>query len=115
NSNTAVTSEATLASADASTFTLNWTTNDANPWAMHFIAIGGAGVQARAISFGGPASVGLQQYNSIGFLPEVVVFDEGGVVLGPPLPSQHPWSGFRMGAATSSGRQWSVCAMDNWG
>lgn len=68
-----VTAEAALAGWSATSFTLNWTTNDATAALVHFIAIGGAEVSARLVSWPLPASTGTLAVTGVGFRPEVVL------------------------------------------
>ena len=49
--NAAVLAEADLQSWDATNFTLNWTTNNATAYVIHFIAIGGPAVSAKVVNW----------------------------------------------------------------
>ena len=46
-----VVAEADLSSWDSTNFTLNWTTNDVNPFVVHYIAIGGSDVSAKVVDW----------------------------------------------------------------
>ena len=46
-----VVAEADLSSWNDTTFTLNWTTNDAASYVIHYIAIGGSDIQARVVDW----------------------------------------------------------------
>src|SRR6185295_16937224 len=50
--------EADVASWNASSFTLDWTTNGASASMMHFVAVGGSGVASKVASWRAPSSPG---------------------------------------------------------
>jgi hypothetical protein len=80
--------EADLASWDAATFSLTWATNDADPVSIHYIAIGGAGVSARIVSWQAPTSPGNRAVGGVGFRPDTVLhFYSGAVFVNAP-----PWN-----------------------
>jgi hypothetical protein len=79
---------------------------------IHFIAIGGSGVKAKAIFFEGAAATGTQQVTSVGFSPDVLFFVGAGPKLGSP-PSQANLQKFQLGVADSNGEQWAIGTVDN--
>jgi hypothetical protein len=99
--------EADLVAWDASTFGVDWTSNDGTPMIIHFLAIGGTGVRARLVSWQGPAASGMVAV-PIGFAPEVLLsFHAGADMVGvPPRTMQHALFGFS--AAARGGGQWAA-------
>ena len=89
---------------DATNFTLNWLTNDANPYVIHFIAIGGAEVRAEMVSTNLHTTTGNRGIG-MNFKPDVVFL----------LPTQSQNTGVNTSAAAPSlgavdrhGNQWAV-------
>ena len=78
--------QAGLTSLDADGFTLNWTTNDANAYIIHYIALGGDVTNALAGTFNLLPGAGNQAVAGIGFQPDFVLF----------------WWSFTEGAETNS-------------
>lgn len=76
-STSAVLAAADLVSMDGNGFTINVTTGQATRWG--YVAIGGAGVRARAGVFDSRTTNGAQAYTGIGFQPRLLIFaGEGG-------------------------------------
>ena len=73
-----VVAEADLSSWDDTNFTLNWTTNDANAYVIHFIAIGGSDVSARVVDWTMRTTTGNTTVTGVGFQPDVVFHAHGG-------------------------------------
>ena len=66
--------EAGLTSLDADGFTLNWTTNDNQPYLIHYIALGGDVSSAFAGTFNLATGTGNQNVTGVGFKPDFVMF-----------------------------------------
>jgi len=104
--------EATIAEAnatgwDAASFTLTWTVNNAVPFAVHYIAIGGTDVSARAHTWTMPTVTGNRLVTGIGFQPDAVLFAHAGSGFTNPIPSSIEQVGFGLGAFDTAGRQWA--------
>lgn len=70
-----VVARAQLASLDADGFTINWTTNtDANPYIVHYVALGGDITNAMASTFNLTTAAGNQAVAGLGFRPDFVMF-----------------------------------------
>ncbi len=66
--------QAELTSFDADGFTINWTTNDANAYRIHYIALGGDITNALASTFTLTDVTGNQAVTGVGFQPDSVMF-----------------------------------------
>lgn len=66
--------QAGLVSMDPDGFTIQWTTNDANAYLIHYIALGGDITNAFASSFNLTTGGGNQSVNGVGFQPDFVLF-----------------------------------------
>ncbi len=89
---------------NATDFTLNWLTNDGNPYVIHFIAIGGAEVRADMVATQLRSSPGNYTIG-VGFRPDVVFLlptqtDNTGVNTGDAVPS--------LGVLDRYGNQWAL-------
>ena len=73
---TGVAAQAELTSLDADGFTINWTTNDANAYRIHYLALGGDVTNAVAGSFNltTTAVPPTQSVAGLGFQPDFVMF-----------------------------------------
>jgi len=114
--------EADLASWDATSFTLNWTTNDPTLARIHFIAIGGSGVSAKVVNWQAPTSAVCpptcdKQVPGVGFEPDVVLHAySGSGFTASPIPGTSQASAhIGMGAMTEAGDQWAnmIRTIDN--
>ncbi|MFQ5779711.1 MAG: hypothetical protein ACE5HN_02850 [Nitrospiria bacterium] len=65
--------QAELTSFDADGFTINWTTNDANAYLIHYIALGGDITNALAGTFTLTRTVGNQAVTGVGFQPDSIM------------------------------------------
>src|SRR5437764_2801958 len=97
--------EADFTSWDATNFTITWTNvTDTRGWIIHFVAIGGAGVQAQLVDWTAVAS-GTKAVGGLTFQPSVVLhfmnYDTAAV------PSSVPDSSFMLGAMDAGGNQWA--------
>jgi hypothetical protein len=112
NANQATRAEADLASWTSSSFTLNWTTNEASAYVVHYLAIGGPQVSAKVVMWQAPASPGNRVVSTVGFRPEAVLhFNAGGAFTNPP-PFVTGNAVFGLGAMDRSGGQWSIMVGD---
>jgi hypothetical protein len=98
--NEVTTAEADLQSWNTTTFTLNWTTNNATAYVIHYLIIGG-NVSAKVKNWQMRNSTGNQSVTGIGFQPDVVI-------------NVHCGDGFTaLGSITAVG--FGLGVMDNWG
>src|SRR5205823_5749802 len=87
-------------------FCLNWTnmTDTTHAWIIHFMVIGGAGVQAQLVDWTTVAS-GPKVVTGLTFSPTAVLhfmdYDTAAV------PSSIPGSSFMLGAMDAAGNQWA--------
>lgn len=69
-----VIAECDLSSFDADGFTLNWTTNDANAYIIHYMALGGDDLtDAKVLSWALATGTGNQAVTGVGFQPDAVL------------------------------------------
>lgn len=106
-------SKAALTSFDADGFTLNWTPNTALADIVHYLAIGGDGVQAKVDTFI-DSVVGLQSVAGVGFQPDVVLFTGiiAGEVFGPPY-SDGRSAPVNLGMAAKASQQAALSSVVN--
>ena len=104
--------EADLSSLGSESITLSWTTNDSQPYVIHYLAIGGAQVTAKVVNWQAPTTTGLKAVTGVGFQPEAVLhFHVGGaVVTAPPISQSNGVIG--MGVMNGAGAEWSVQIAD---
>ncbi|CAB1057424.1 Beta-galactosidase (EC [Olavius sp. associated proteobacterium Delta 1] len=102
-----VIAEADLTSWDATNFTLNWTTNDASAYTIHFIVIGGSGVSAKVLGWTMPTSTGNQSVTSVGFQPDAVMHMYAGSGLTTAPPHSQTNAAFGLGVMDAAGNQWA--------
>ena len=107
----ALVAEADLSSWNDTTFTLNWTTNDANAYVIHYIAIGGSDVSAKVVDWTMGTAVGNRVVTGVGFQPDVVFHAHGGHAFTPALGSSIAGGAFGLGVMDFDGDQW---AFANW-
>ena len=106
-----VVAEADLSSWDDTNFTLNWTTNDANAYVIHFIAIGGSDVSAPVVDWTMRTTTGNPTVTGVGFQPDVVFHAHGGHTFTAALPANLAGGAFGLGVMDFDGDQW---ALANW-
>ncbi|NIN69481.1 MAG: hypothetical protein GTO63_33315, partial [Anaerolineae bacterium] len=58
---------------DGTNFYLNWTTNDANAYVIHYLAIGGSDVSAKVLTWQMKTSTGDHPVTGTGFRPNLVL------------------------------------------
>ena len=104
--------EADLASSSSASFTLNWTTNDAQPYVVHYLAIGGPQVSAKIVNWQTPTAPASKSVTGFGFQPEAVLHLYAGAafVNAPPFSQTNAVLG--MGAMDKTGAQWAIQASD---
>jgi hypothetical protein len=106
-----VVAEADLSSWDDTNFTLNWTTNDANAYVVHFIALGGSDLQAKVVDWTMPTAIGNKAVTGVGFMPDVVFHMHGGHTFTAAAPANQAGGAFGLGVMDADGDQW---ALANW-
>jgi hypothetical protein len=106
-----VVAEADLSAWDSTNFTLNWTTNDANAYVVHFIAIGGSDVSARVVDWTMRTTTGNATVTGVGFQPDVVFHAHGGHTFTAAAPANQAGGAFGLGVMDFDGDEW---ALANW-
>jgi hypothetical protein len=104
--------EADLTSLGSSSVTLSWTTNDNQPYVIHYLAIGGPEVTAKVVNWQTPTTTGMKAVTDVGFKPEAVLHFHVGaaVVTAPPVSQSNGVIG--MGVMNRAGSEWSVQIAD---
>src|SRR3990167_3247405 len=106
--------EADLKSFDADGFTVTWTTNNANAYIIHFLALAGDITNAFTAAFIMNNSLGNQSITAPGFQPDIVLFAApvgGGGAYAASAATNSGLGGF--GAATSATARWSIGGGDD--
>ena len=98
--------EADLSSWNATSFTLNWTTNNSTAYRIHFIAIGGTGVSAKVVEWAMPTTTGNRTVSGVGFQPDVVIHANAGAIVGT-VPVSTSSAALGLGVMDGSGNQWA--------
>jgi len=112
NSNQATRAEADLTTWSSSSFTLNWTANEASSYVVHYLAVGGPSVSAKVVLWQAPASTGNRAVTGVGFQPETVLhFNAGGAFTTAP-PFETGNAVFGMGVMDKGGGQWAMMTGD---
>ena len=76
--------EANLTSFNSDGFILNWTTNNASPWIINYLAVGGDAVEAKVSHFdANHESAGPKSYTHVGFRPDALLLFGAPSVYGP--------------------------------
>jgi hypothetical protein len=104
--------EADLASWNASSFTLSWTTNNSSAYVIHYLAIGGPQVSAKVVTWTAPGSPSNRPVTGVGFRPEAVLhFNTGGAfTTAPPFFTGN--AVFGIGVMDRGGGQWASMVGD---
>jgi hypothetical protein len=96
---------------DATNFYLNWTTSSATAYVIHYIAIGGTSVQAKAVQWNASAVCGATcspvvpvSVTGVGFQPDVVLHFSAHYNSGLPVTGLDAM--FMLGAMDAAGDQW---------
>jgi hypothetical protein len=104
--------EADLGTVSASNFALNWTSNDASTYVVHYLAIGGPQVSAKVVTWQAPNAPATKVVSNVGFMPETVLhFNAGGALVATP-PTQSNNGVFGLGAMDKAGGQWTAMIGD---
>ena len=103
-----VMAESDFVSWDANNFTLNWTTNDTEPYVIHFIAIGGNDVVAKVVNWQMATATGNQSITGVGFKPMGVIHIHANSGLTGTAPSNDANGGMGFGVMDSAGNQWAT-------
>jgi hypothetical protein len=113
----ALVAEADLQSWDDTNFTLNWTTNNATAYIVHYIVIGGTDVSARVVEWTMGTATGNRVVTGVGFQPSAVIHAHGTHTFTAALPSSIAGAGFGLGAMDADGDQWATTffTVDNSG
>lgn len=101
-----VLAEADLQSSDATNFTLNWTTNNATAYVVHFVAIGGNDISAKVLTWALALATGNQAVTGTGFMPDVVLHAQVGVLVSS-IPSTTTHAGQGLSVMDRNGSQWA--------
>lgn len=101
-----VTAEGSVTSLDSDGVTITWTTNNSEAQIIHYLAIGGADVQAKVIHFESPGGVGNFSITGAGFPPNLLV-STGSVTAGT-LDTGLGSVVLRVGAGISSTSRWAA-------
>jgi len=101
-----VLAECDFTSWNSTNFVINWTTNNATAYVIHFIAIGGSDVSAKVIGWQMVTATGNQSVTGVGFRPNVVIhsYANSGFVTAP--SSDDVNAGFGLGVMDANGDQW---------
>ncbi len=94
--------EATLKGWDASSFTLSWARNDTSPVLVHFLAVGGAAVRAKVLTWQLMQGSTQRTVAGVGFRPDALLHAHT-YQLG-----SFNGANFTLGVADSGGAQWSL-------
>ncbi len=103
--------EADLSSWNASSFTLNWTTNNSDATLIHYLLIGGNDVAAKTVNWQVPTSTGNRTITGVGFQPDLVIHLNGGTGLTGSAPSSQIQSATGFGVMNAKGEQWALAAL----
>ena len=99
--------EARVVSFDASNFTLDWTTNDAEATTISFLVIGGASVQAKVLDWQTPVGPAIVPVTGVGFQPDLLIHVHGGLgITSIPLDGRGAKCG--LGVMVGDGSQWAL-------
>jgi hypothetical protein len=109
-----VIAEADFTAWDATTFTITWSTNDNQPYILHYVLIGGASVNAKVVVWQSPSTTSVKSVTGIGFQPTVVLnvnhghtmaYSSLGGVPSSNIVGTH--GGFGLGVMNDDAAQWS--------
>ena len=106
-----VLAEANRTAWDATNFTLNWTTNDANAYVIHFIAIGGTEISAKVVDWTMPVATGNFSVTGIGFTPVVVIHAHAGSGFTSAIPGSQTHGAMDLGVMDAGGAQWAKATL----
>jgi hypothetical protein len=98
--------EADLTAFDLDGFTLNWTTNNATAYLIHYAALGGADITNATVLEWPAASAGPASLTGVGFRPDVIISFSSLVAAA--LPVSGVYLDYQFGVAAATGGQWSM-------
>jgi len=98
--------EAAFKSWDATNFTITWNPNTATSYVIHYIAIGGSDVSAKALDWRPAHGTGNKAVTGVGFQPTVVLHAHAGSFSGE-LDSTVPSLMLGLGVMDFGGGQWA--------
>ncbi len=109
--------EADLQSWTDTSFTLNWTTNNATAYVIHYVVVGGSDVSAKVLEWTTATATGNQAVTGVGFQPDAVIHAHGTHAFTAALPASIAGAGFGLGAMDADGDQWAstYLTVDNVG
>lgn len=101
--------ECDLTSFDSDGFTLNWTTNDANAYIIHYLALGGADLtNAAVVRWQTPSGTGNQSITGVGFQPDCLIHINNIGSTDP--PASFAIAASMLGVMDKDSNEWSI----NW-
>ncbi|HMI86570.1 MAG TPA: hypothetical protein VK550_20895, partial [Polyangiaceae bacterium] len=104
--------EADLPSWSATNFQLSWTTNDGQPYVVHYLVIGGPQVNAKVVNWQAPTAPGQKAVTGVGFQPEAVLHFYVGAAFTNAPPSSQNSAVIGVGAMDKTGAQWAIQTSD---
>jgi len=107
--------EADLSSWDATSFTLNWTTNNSTAYVIHFIAFYAPSISAKVLEWTMGTSTGNRAVTGVGFRPAFVLHAYAGDGFTSSLPATAADCAIGLGVMDASGNQWAnmILGLDN--
>jgi hypothetical protein len=104
--------EADMPSWGSTSFTLNWTTNDGQPFIVHYLLIGGPQVTAKIVNWQAPTTTGQKAVTGVGFQPETVLHFHAGAAFTQAAPINANNAVIGLGAMDKTGAQWAIQVAD---
>jgi hypothetical protein len=105
-----VISAATISAWSSTTFTVNWTVNDASTFIVNYIIFGGSGVDTQIVDYLAPNSTGNKSVTGAGFTPTGMLQLGSGSIVGT-LPIDDPDNNsYTTFGATDGTNQWGELA-----
>jgi hypothetical protein len=99
--------EADVSAWDTGRFTLTWTSNDANPYIVHFLAIGGASVSSKVVEWQAAAAATTKPITGLGFRPSLAIHLHAGSAHTAAMPASEGNAFFGLGVMVEGGTQWA--------
>jgi len=104
--------EADMPSWGSTSFTLNWTTNDGQPFVVHYLLVGGPQVSAKIVNWQTPGAAGQKTVTGFGFQPETVLHFHAGAAFDDPAPFNLASGVIGLGVMDKTGAQWAIQVAD---
>jgi hypothetical protein len=104
--------EADMPSWGSTSFTLDWKTNDGQPFVVHYLLIGGPQVSAKVVNWQAPTTTGQRAVTGIGFQPETVLHFHAGGAFTQTAPFNLANGVLGIGAMDKTGAQWGIQVAD---